>query len=65
MSKQLKIDVDNKNNNNKNNNKPKTIEVLELDELYTYFYDLKKNKEKNVKYGLLLIGTKVKLLHLI
>jgi hypothetical protein len=25
--------------------KPKTIEILELDELYAYFYDLKKHKE--------------------
>ena len=26
-------------------------------ELYTYFYNLKKNKEKNAKYGLLLTFT--------
>ena len=61
MSKQLQLDID-KNNKKQ---KPKTIEILELDELYTYFYNLKKNKEKNAKYGLLLIETEVKLLHLI
>ena len=45
------------------NIKPKTIEVLEMDELYTY---IKKNPkiimEKNIvikEYGLLLIGIKV------
>ena len=54
----------NKDNNGNNGNKPKTIEILELDELYTYFYDIKKNKERISKYGLLLIDNKIKLLHI-
>ena len=64
--------VDNKetNNNTIEKNKPpkpkpKTIDILELDELYSYCYDLKKNeKKRESKYGLLLIGTEIKLLHL-
>ena len=55
---------DNNNNNNISNNKPKTIGILELDELYTYFYDIKKNSEKMSKYGLLLIDSEIKLLHI-
>mgnify|MGYP004676986631 CR=1 FL=1 len=64
------ININNNNNNSNdiittnNRNKPKTIEVLELDELYTYFYDLKKNKEKMSKYGLLLTETEIKLFHI-
>jgi hypothetical protein len=45
--------------------KPRTIEILEVDELYSSFWDLKKNEENMSKYGLLLIGEDVKLLHLI
>ncbi|MDR2777197.1 MAG: hypothetical protein LBB24_00265, partial [Rickettsiales bacterium] len=44
--------------------KPKTIEILELDELYSYFYNIKKNKGNRSKYGLLLIEEEVRLLHL-
>lgn len=44
--------------------KPRTIEIIELDELYTYFYDLKKKKEKMSKYGLLLIDNEIKLFHI-
>ena len=46
----------------KNKEKPKSIEVLEMDELYSKYYDLKKNEE--LKYGLLLTETGIKLLHL-
>lgn len=63
-AKQLRLDVNNNRDNNNNNNKPKTIEILELDELYTYFYDIKKNNEKTSKYGLLLTETEIKLLHI-
>ena len=55
------------NNNNKNNtnkNIPKKIDILEMDELWSYYYDLKKNEEKESKYGLLLTETEIKLLHL-
>lgn len=62
---QLRNEIENKENKeNKENNKPKTIEIIELDELYTYFYDIKKNKENIVKYGLLLIDNTIKLLHI-
>ena len=47
-----------------NNTKPKTIKVVEMDELYTYVYNLKKNKKNMLKYGLLLIETEVKLFHI-
>lgn len=50
--------------NTTNDTKPKTIKVVEMDELYTYVYDLKKNKKNMLKYGLLLIGTEVKLFHI-
>jgi hypothetical protein len=54
----LSYDIDNK----REKEKPRTINILELDELYSYFYDIKK---KNMsKYGLLLIGIEIKLLHL-
>jgi transposase-like protein len=49
--------------NRKEKEKPRTIYILELDELYSYFYDLKKNEKNTSKYGLLLIGTEIKLLH--
>jgi hypothetical protein len=42
--------------------KPTTIKVLELDELHSYFTNLKKNEKNQLKYGLLLIGTDIKLL---
>jgi transposase-like protein len=48
----------------KEKEKPGTIEILELDELYSYFYDLKKNEKNMLKYGLLWIGTEIKLLRL-
>lgn len=44
--------------------RPKTIEVLEMDELYSKYYDYKKNEQKELKYGLLLIENEIKLLHL-
>ncbi|MDR2760863.1 MAG: hypothetical protein LBB09_03390 [Rickettsiales bacterium] len=50
--------------NRQEKEKPRTINMLELDELYSYFYDLKKNEKNILRYGLLLIGTEVKLLHL-
>jgi transposase-like protein len=59
FSKLLSYDLD-----RKKKEKPKTINILELDELYSYFYDLKKNEKNMSKYGLLLIGTDVRLLHL-
>ena len=61
----------NNNNNKKYNNitnnikvKRKTIDILEMDELWSYYYDIKKKEEKESKYGLLLIGEEIKLLHL-
>jgi hypothetical protein len=59
FSKLLSYDLD-----RKEKEKPRTINILELDELYSYFYDLKKNEKNMSKYGLLLIGTEIKLLHL-
>jgi hypothetical protein len=44
--------------------KPRTIEIVELDELYSSFYDLKKNEGNRLNYGLLLIGEEMKLLRL-
>ena len=58
--KTLKIDLDKE----KKKEKSKTIEVLEMDELYSKYYDLKKNEWNTLKYGLLLIGEEIKLLHL-
>lgn len=56
------------NNNNKEKDKDKNIskkiDILEMDELWSYYYDIKKNEEKELKYGLLLIGEEIKLLHL-
>ena len=54
---------------NKNNNiKKKKIDILEMDELYSYYYDIrkerKKNKDTESKYGLLLTETEIKLLHI-
>jgi hypothetical protein len=42
------------------NHERETIEVLEMDELYTYI----KKKKTKLEYGLLLIGTDLKMLHL-
>ncbi|GMO65704.1 MAG: hypothetical protein Ta2D_11920 [Rickettsiales bacterium] len=44
--------------------KPRTIEIVELDELYSYYYDYKKKDENKSKYGLLLTETEIKLLHI-
>ena len=52
-----------KKNEIKNNIKNK-IDILEMDELYSYYYDLKKKEKKELKYGLLLIGEEIKLLHM-
>ena len=55
----------NSNQNNKERSKRKNkIDILEMDELWSYYYDLKKKEEKESKYGLLLIGTEIKLLHI-
>ena len=52
--------------NDKDNNKKKTtIKILELDELYSYYYNFKKNKKNISKYGLLLTETDMKLIHLL
>ena len=55
-------------NNNKEKDKDKNIskkiDILEMDELWSYYYDIKKKEEKESKYGLLLIGEEIKLLHL-
>ena len=48
----------------KKDKKPETIEILEIDELYSYLYDFKKNKRFMSKYGLLWIEEKIKLLRL-
>ena len=57
-----------KNKLNGSNNK-QTINILEMDELWTYYMDKDKetgkNVKKNSKYGLLLTETEIKLLHLI
>ena len=60
MVKILKNDLEEE----KKNKKPETIEVLEIDELYSYLYDFKKNKRFMSKYGLLWIEEKIKLLRL-
>ena len=60
MVKILKNDLEEE----KKNKKPETIEVLEIDELYSYLYDLKKNKRFMSKYGLLWVEEKIKLLRL-
>ena len=57
-----------KNKLNGSNDK-QTINILEMDELWTYYMDKDKetgkNVKKNSKYGLLLTETEIKLLHLI
>lgn len=63
--KLLKMDIDNNNNNTNikiKEDKPKKIEILEMDELYSKYYDSKKNEQKELKYGLLLIDNQIKLL---
>ena len=58
-----------KNKLNNNSNNKQTINILEMDELWTYCMDKDKetgkNVKKNSKYGLLLTETEIKLLHLI
>jgi len=44
----------------KQNKEPRKIEILEMDELFTYI----KKRQKKSEYGLLLIGTEMKLVHL-
>ena len=60
MAKLVKEDIEEE----RRNKEPETIEVLEIDELYSYLYDLKKNEKFTSKYGLLLTEEKMKLLHL-
>lgn len=60
MVKILKNDLEEE----KKDKKPETIEILEIDELYSYLYDFKKNKRFMSKYGLLWIEEKIKLLRL-
>ena len=52
----------------KNKNIQKKIDILEMDETYSYYCDIrkerKKNEEKESKYGLLLTETEIKLLHI-
>ena len=57
MVKILKNDLEEE----KKDKKPETIEI---DELYSYLYDFKKNKRFMSKYGLLWIEEKIKLLRL-
>lgn len=69
------VDKENKKTENEVKNEPKNeqnIEILEMDELYTYIkknQKLLENKENlsigKSEFGLLLIGTKWKLLHFI
>lgn len=59
--KLLKLDCNDKDNNKKKT----TIKILELDELYSYYYNFKKNKKNISKYGLLLTETDMKLIHLL
>ena len=60
MAKLVKEDIEEE----RRNKEVETIEVLKIDELYSYLYDLKKNKKFILKYGLLLIEEKIKLLRL-
>ena len=60
MAKLVKEDIEEE----RRSKELETIEVLEIDELYSYLYDLKKNKKFISKYGLLLTEEKMKLLHL-
>ncbi|HSQ97383.1 MAG TPA: hypothetical protein VLL98_01545 [Rickettsiales bacterium] len=62
--KALQFDVNINKDKIQKEEKPKTIEILELDELYTWFYNIKKNEEKKSKYGLLLTETEIKLFHI-
>jgi transposase-like protein len=62
--KLLQYDIARIKEDNQVNKPPETIPILELDELWSYFYDLKKNEKNISKYGLLLIGTTIKLLHI-
>lgn len=64
FTKLLNYDIHRQKQSNQINKPPETIEVLELDELWSYFYDIKKNERNISRYGLLLIGTKIKLLHI-
>ena len=52
----------------KNKNIQKKIDILEMDETYSYYCDIrkerKKNKDTESKYGLLLTETEIKLLHI-
>ena len=70
FKKLLELDINNKKEKTKEieeterKDRPKTIEVLEMDELYSKYYDYKKNEQKELKYGLLLIENEIKLLHL-
>ena len=60
--------LDNNKDKDKNKNIQKKIDILEMDELYSYYCDIrkerKKNEEKESKYGLLLTETEIKLLHI-
>ena len=56
--------LDDNKEKDKDKNISKKIDILEMDELWSYYYDLKKKEEKESKYGLLLIGTEIKLLHI-
>ena len=60
--------LDNNKDKDKNKNIQKKIDILEMDELYSYYCDIrkerKKDEEKESKYGLLLTETEIKLLHI-
>ncbi|MDR2778523.1 MAG: hypothetical protein LBB13_03440 [Rickettsiales bacterium] len=58
--KLLSYDLD----RNRKGKKPKTVKILELYELHSYFCNIKKNRENRSKYGLLLIEEEIKLLRL-
>jgi transposase-like protein len=59
----LRWDINRMKEDNQKNKPPETIEILELDELYTWYWDLKKNENFTSKYGLPLTEEKVKLSH--
>jgi transposase-like protein len=64
-----RINIEKNENKKEKEKKPITqerqrIDILEMDELWSYYLEGKDRLKKNSKYGLLLIGTEIKLLHL-
>jgi transposase-like protein len=64
IAKKLKKDLAQENLRIQDEEPAKIIEMLELDEMYSYYYDLKKNAEKKLKFGLQLTEIEVQLLRI-